>query len=318
LASAFHFAQKYIYFSEPRFVYPDRSVINELSAIAGYDRIWGYGNAFIEKNLPQYFHWHSTDGYGNLSSGRYAELLSTIVNNGLLGGSIRRSDTDLFAMSERDAMDANPRRLRMMSLLGVKYIVESKIGDLKDTRTTRDRFPAPLFTLKWQDNTWRVWQYTKALPRVMFPTKAIVERDGQKIINMLYDKSFDLTGTVILENEPKDGSGQQDEATGSATIISYALNTVSVQTESTTGGFVLLTDNYYPGWTTSVDGKNVPILRADYTLRAVPVPKGTHTVIFTYKPLSVVIGGVLSLTGILIAVYVSILLGRSKGRGRKK
>lgn len=301
IASAFYFAQKYVYVAEPRFVYPARAVTNTLSAIAGYDRVWGYGNAYIEKNTPEYFRWYSTDGYGNLSSDRYAELLSTIVNEGKLGGAIRRSDTDLYAMSERDPMDANPYRLRMMSLLGVKYIVESKIGDLKDTRTTGERFPASLFRLVWQDNVWRVWQYTEVLPRVMFPTKAIVERDGQKIVDMLYEKSFDPSETVILENEPKEKLNEK-EGTGSAQIISYTLNTVSVAATSSSGGYVFLTDNYYPGWTAVVDGNPAPVLRADYSFRAVPVPAGNHTVVFSYRPVTVIAGTVIAVLGVLLGI----------------
>ncbi len=204
IVSGLYFAQKYVYFGERRFLYPQLPVIRELSDIAGYDRVWGYGNAFIEKNLPQYFRWYSTDGYGNLSSDRYAQLLSTINNGGKLGGLIRRSDTDLYGMSERDSFGtANPYRLRMMSLFGVKYILEAKKGELKDKLTAEVRFPPTQFTLIWEDNVWRIWKYKNVLPRVVFATRYVVRKEPQELIDTLYDPGVDLASTVVLEQEPR-------------------------------------------------------------------------------------------------------------------
>jgi hypothetical protein len=309
MSSGLYFAQKYVYFGEWRFVYPDLPVTKELSNIAGYDRIWGYGNAFIEKNLPQYFRWFSTDGYGNLSSNRYAQLLSTIVNGGKLGGPIRRSDTDLYEVSERDPLgSANPYRLRMMSLFGVKYILEAKKGELKDKIPTEARFPHPQFTLVWEDPVWRIWKYTDVLPRAVFATAYLVRRDPQQLVDTVYDPSVNLANTVVLEQDPavpSQSAGGTSVSTGSAVITSYGLNTVTISTSSPSDGFAVLSDTYYPGWTAEVDGKTAEIYRADFTIRAVPVPKGTHTVIFMYKPVTFNIGVLLTLMGILLTVGVS-------------
>jgi len=55
-------------------------------------------------------------------------------------------------------------------------------------------------------------------------------------------------------------------------------------------GYVVLSDTYYPGWRTFVDGRPQPILRADYNFRAVAVPAGTHAILFEYTPPSVTLG----------------------------
>jgi hypothetical protein len=293
--SGLYFAHKYVYFSEQRFIYPELAVTRNISAIAGINRVWGYGNAFLEKDIPQYFRWFSTDGYGNLSPNRYAQLLSTIVNNGKLGSSIRRSDTDIFEISEWDSMNTNPYRLRIMSILGVRYVLESKKGELKDKRTTGERFPQPLFALAWQDDSWRLWQYTQALPRVIFADKYIVKTRPQDIIDALYNPQVNPADTVILEENP---GTQLSAATGSATIMSYELNRVTIRTQSAGDGFVLFTDNYYPGWRASVDGVNTKIYRADYSFKSVFVPKGRHTVLFSYAPTGFTAGAVISVLGL--------------------
>jgi len=46
---------------------------------------------------------------------------------------------------------------------------------------------------------------------------------------------------------------------------------------------LVLTENYFPAWRAQVDGAEAPVLRANYTFRAVPVPAGEHTVRFTYE-----------------------------------
>jgi len=315
ITSSFYFIGKYVYFGENRFVYPDLPVITELTELAGYDRIWGYGNAFIEKNLPQYFTWFSTDGYGNLSSARYAQLLSTIVNDGKLGGIIRRSDTDLAEMSERDPFGSvNPYRLRMMSLFGVKYVLEVKKGTFKDAQTTAARFPPAIFTPVWENGIWRIWQYKPALPRVMFVRSYMVRNDSQQIIDALYDPKVALDSTVILEKEPTMPSLQAYSGgqTSSAAITSYNLNSVVVSTKSPVAGFVLLTDNYYLGWTVTVDGTSAELYRADYTLRAVAVPKGEHVVIFRYTPVTFIAGIVSTLIGILVTmVTIAVITHKS-------
>jgi hypothetical protein len=313
-ASSFYFAQKYLYFSENRFVYPELPIITKLTELLGYDRVWGYGNAFIEKNLPEYFRWFSTDGYSNLSSRRYAELISTIKNDGKLGGVIRRSDTDLYEASERDPFGySNPYRLRMMSLLGVKYVLEAKKGILKDTQLTQVRFPADIFSLVWEDDTWRIWQYKQALPRAMFAKSYIVQHGDQQIIDTLYDPTVRLDDTVVLEKVPnvpisQNYSGNQVSL---AEITSYDLNSVTVSTSSPISGLVVLTDNDYPGWTATIDGKPTELYRADYTLRAVAVPAGEHIILFRYMPVTFIIGAIITGCGLFLSIVAIVYMYRN-------
>jgi hypothetical protein len=212
-------------------------------------------------------------------------------------------------MSERDPFgSANANRLRMMSLFGVKYVLEAKKGELKDKLTKEVRFPPSEFILMWEDTSWRIWKYTGALPRAVFATTYLVRKDAQQIVDTLYDPSVNLATTVVLEQEPKmvpfSNTGTSP-STASATITSYGLNTVTIFTSSPADGLVVLSDTYYPGWNAAVDGKPANVYRADFTIRAVAVPKGTHTVIFTYKPVTFTAGIVLTLIGILFVAGMS-------------
>jgi uncharacterized membrane protein YfhO len=74
---------------------------------------------------------------------------------------------------------------------------------------------------------------------------------------------------------------------------------------------LVLSEPYYPGWQATVDGEPVPVLRADYILRAIPVPPGEHTIQVTFRPFSFAAGATISvLTGVVL--IVTFILQRSR------
>jgi len=77
---------------------------------------------------------------------------------------------------------------------------------------------------------------------------------------------------------------------------------------------------YYPaGWHATVDGQPAPILQANYLLRAVPVPAGTHTVVMRFDPASHVWGlRITALATLLAYGGVLLLLGLGWYRQRRK
>jgi uncharacterized membrane protein YfhO len=56
--------------------------------------------------------------------------------------------------------------------------------------------------------------------------------------------------------------------------------------QSDHGGVLVLHDVYYPGWIAEIDGKEVPIVRADVLFRGVEVRPGQHRVVFQFAPFS--------------------------------
>ena len=69
-------------------------------------------------------------------------------------------------------------------------------------------------------------------------------------------------------------------------LVAYEPNRLKYEVNSNTGGTIVFSEIYYPGWRSSIDGQEVPHGRANYILRAMNVPAGQHEVEFSFDPVS--------------------------------
>jgi hypothetical protein len=93
------------------------------------------------------------------------------------------------------------------------------------------------------------------------------------------DKKFkDVLGDV-----PADA----DSCSISVKLTEYEANRLAYEVSSEKGGILVFSDIYYPGWTATVSGKEVPVARANYILRAIKVPAGKHEVVMQFDPQTV-------------------------------
>jgi uncharacterized membrane protein YfhO len=90
--------------------------------------------------------------------------------------------------------------------------------------------------------------------------------------------------------------------TGSAEITSQIPNGVKLSLQMETPGLVVLADLWDKGWRAYLNGKRVPILRANQAIRGVMVPAGAGTLEFKYEPAGFAWG--LRLAGISILVLI--------------
>lgn len=95
-------------------------------------------------------------------------------------------------------------------------------------------------------------------------------------------------------------------------LRSYTPNKATYRTTTTHPRLLIFSDVYYPhGWKLMLDGKQeLPLIRADYVLRAAYIPAGTHELEMTFDPSSIhrteLIAGVS--TALLILLLVGALL----------
>jgi uncharacterized membrane protein YfhO len=149
-----------------------------------------------------------------------------------------------------------------------------------------------------------IYRYKKCLERALPVFDCEVETTPHKILDRVRTDSFDPAKTLLLEQSPETlpaGNALKDTDTNaSVKIMSYQPDEVKIEAHMPRPGFLLLLDTYFPGWTATVNGENVPVYRADYDFRAVSLPAGKETVCFSYRPRSLRIGIGLSAASLLV------------------
>jgi hypothetical protein len=147
-----------------------------------------------------------------------------------------------------------------------------------------------------------IYENEQALARARWVPRVVVMQESD-ILPALARGAVDARRVAVLDRIPPSGFvGIDPDATGSAAIVGDDPERVVVRVEATVPGFLFLADQDFPGWRAQVNGVPRPILRADYTFRAVEVPAGPSDVVFTYSPWSVRLGAIISLATVAALV----------------
>jgi hypothetical protein len=152
------------------------------------------------------------------------------------------------------------------------------------------------------DRYYRVYRNQNALPRALVVTHPIL---GDSVAASIEEISARQAGEGVVPAmigpvESTRSNLDPEKSGNSAEIKHYSPNEVEVAVKTVNdGGYLLLNDIYFPGWKAYVDGQRAKIFRANGIFRAVRVDKGRHRVVFKYRPLSVVIGALISLLSLL-------------------
>ena len=94
-------------------------------------------------------------------------------------------------------------------------------------------------------------------------------------------------------------------------IVSRSADRVEVALRGLPGPRLLVfLDAGFPGWKATVDGRDVPIHRAQDAFKSVVVPAGDHTVVFLFSSRRVHVGVALSLLTCIAAGVALVVLGR--------
>lgn len=92
-----------------------------------------------------------------------------------------------------------------------------------------------------------------------------------------------------------------------AFISSFSPERIEITTESRYPQLLCLLQNYYPGWTVFVNGKQSEIIKVDFGLMSAMIPAGKSTVLFVYDFKPVRIGFYISLLSLIAFVlFVSV------------
>ena len=146
-------------------------------------------------------------------------------------------------------------------------------------------------------------QLPGALPRARIVARPAYAPDERQAVSLLVEmgKREELRDRVIVE-EPLRPLPSSAKAEGTARIVEDLPESVVIEADLASPGYLVLADTFDPGWSATDDGRPVPIRPAYVAFRAVYLPAGHHTVHFTYRPAGFALGLVLSVIGLGLAV----------------
>lgn len=276
------FATKWQSFQSKDLIFKDLPTTEEFKKISGVDRVFGNFGA----EVGVYYKLPLVEGYDAVYIKRYGEFIAS-VDEGILKKA-GRSVVSYPKVSENV--------FKVADLLGIKYIVH-KFSDGQFNWSFPFWKRPEDFNKTYDDGKYLIYENRKVHPRAMLLGAYKIASSDEANIDLIL--SSDLRQNVILEEDP--GIELSGEGNSSVEIVKYSPNEVVIKTTSDKNNLLFLSDSYHSGWRASVDGVDSKVYRANYTFRAVSVPKGEHEIKFVYFPDSFK-WGIISLVGGLVGV----------------
>tara|TARA_B100001123_G_scaffold316960_1_gene355035 strand:- start:25599 stop:27953 length:2355 start_codon:yes stop_codon:yes gene_type:complete len=159
-----------------------------------------------------------------------------------------------------------------------------------------------------------IYRFTD-LPRARIVGEAVILSDDQSVPFIL-SEDFDPTRQVVLNDAPPIMlSGKP--ITGSVKWLERNNNNMSLHVNVDRPALLVLADNWFPAWKGRIGNDDVPVLRANHTLRAIPIPAGEHKVELYYESSQIVQSFYITILG-LILVSLLLIVGWIKSLSSKK
>lgn len=156
-----------------------------------------------------------------------------------------------------------PNCLPTLNMMNTKYIITGDIA--KDTIPNQD-----------------------ALGNAWFVKGIQIEKDPASVMKCL--DNFNPKDTAIIEEKDKITSLSQIgfDSSASIALIKNDNDDVFYRSSSNEDQFAVFSEVYYNlGWKAYIDEKEAPIVKTNYVLRGLVVPKGKHEIHFSFRPTSV-------------------------------
>lgn len=240
-----------------------------------YYRVYNLQNPMAEARTS-FFH-NSLGGYHGAKLRRYQDLYDSVIS---------KNTQQLF----EDFQKGTPRfeEYNALNLLNAKYFV---YGPEKEN------------VILNPDAYGNAWFVKKVI---------LVNSPAEELKEVGEIKTKDVA--VINSQQSTVDSGQLAvDSSASVSLIDHKPPYLKYESESSNKGIVVFSEIYYPkGWHAFIDGNEVPILRADYILRALEVPAGKHAIEFKFEPRPYVVGNKVTMaSGWLLLLVVIGSLGWS-------
>lgn len=172
---------------------------------------------------------------------------------------------------------------KIRNLFNIKYVLASPSSELKDNALDLI-----------YDGEIKIYKNRGVLPRAFTIREIIFVKDEEEALEKIFSPEFNPKTTALLLEKNKEHFAdflfEENNNQDQIQITSYSSGLIKIKTQTVTDSLLILTENNYPGWEATIDGKKTEIYKTNYAFQSIKLPKGTHQIIFTYNPDSFRIG----------------------------
>jgi len=258
-----------------------------------YYRVLNMATSTFNDGITPY--WHKViGGYHAAKLRRYQDLIDRHLSNEMTA----LQQDIIRTQGSMDSVDAD--RFKVLNMLNTRWIVMPAQGG----------GTIPLENPYAMGNAWFV-------DDLKFVESADEEIDALGTIDLRKEAVTDRKYAPVLEKFQPGFKPSPADSASTIVLTDYDSDFVTYAVDAKKEELAVFSEVYYPkGWQISIDGQPAEMIRANYTLRALPVPAGKHTVEFRFDPQSIKVTDGIAYTAFFImlitAFYIIIKAVRTK------
>jgi hypothetical protein len=214
------------------------------------------------------YHHKSVGGYHAAKLRRYQDLI------------------DVCLLPEMQALqrDSSTAGCKALNMLNAKWIVKSGALPVENPHAMGNA---------WFVNGLRfvngASEEIEALNAIDLRTEAVADKQFEPLLAGFRPTPADPASTIRLTDYDSD-------------FVTYSV-------EAKKDELALFSEVYYPkGWQITIDGQPAKMIRANYLLRALPIPAGRHTVLFRFDPQSIRVTDAIAFAAQIVMLLAALLL----------
>jgi hypothetical protein len=266
---------------DPALYYPRIPALDQVAKSAP-GRIIGY--SCLPALLGMAEGLHDIRGYDGVDPARFLDLLLLAAHP-----ESKKYPYALAQILSPQILSSAAEDLRLspiLDMLGVRYLVLRGLPPPE----ARPAFQSPDYWVMVNDH---------ALPRAFVPRHVETVLEDEARLQKLGSARFDPRDVAYVES-PTRLSGP---CLGSAQILNETPARITLAVRMQTAGLLVLADRWDKDWRAYLNGRPVPILRANHALRAVALDEGNGNLEFRYEPAAFYLG--LKLAGAAIVLLLA-------------
>jgi hypothetical protein len=260
----------------------DKSYVSKKDFVSAREVDVPFQESEIDKKILE-----DTTNYRVLDVGGYLNAKASYFHKSIGGYSAVRP----MKMQELFDYQIVNNNVEVLNMLNVKYLIQ--------TNEKGEEFPVA--NPEANGNAW----FVKEL-------KTVNSSDAE----MKALSKLDTKNAAITQEKTNVSKSYVTDSLATIQLTSYKPNHLKYIATNTKNGFAVFSEMYYKnGWKATIDGKEQPILKVNYTLRGLSVPAGKHNIEFKFEPQVVKTGSTIALLssiGMLLLIGGGIYLENKK------